>query len=461
MEFIGDNFLLNSELSINLYNNYCTKLPIFDYHCHLSTEELYLDKPYNNLYEIWLKHDHYKWRLMRFNLTSEEIISGKDAYQCYLAYVKALEKAADNPLYIWSHLELRRCFEIDEVIKSENARAIWDKANEYIINNRFSPRAAVKKFNVHTIVTTEEIYAELKYHKLLKDSGFETVVLPAFRGDALINLDFNAINKMSEVTGVEIKDLAGLSAALNAQLDRFHKAGCVAADIATEGLEFEPVTGEDAAAIFNKAVSGQEPTEQEKRGIKTYLLIDLMRLCYQRDWAVQLHIGASRNNNTKMYSLIGADSGFDSISDRGYIKAVGKLLDTLCLEGSLKKTVIYNLNPSDNYLVGAMLGNFAGCADMQLGAAWWFNDNKYGIINMLRDYASLSLLGNCLGMLTDSRSFISFTRHEFFRRLLCDYLADLVIRGEYPNDYALLSQIIKGICFENAKEFFNISGRIL
>lgn len=457
MQFLDKDFLLKSEIARDLFENHSKDLPIYDYHCHLSAQEIYEDKEFNNLYEIWLKGDHYKWRLMRFNGVNESIITGNvDPYQCFRAYVDTLERAIDNPLYHWSHLELRRCFNINDVIKSSNAQMIWDKANKFISDNKYSPRKAIAQFNVDAIVTTEEVFSDLKYHKLIReDSSFKSRVLPSFRGDKIVNLDMNTIDKMGEITGGKIDKLDELLLRILIQLDRFKELGAVVADMAFEGFEYAECDLSCAYEIYDKAVKGSYITPDELRAYQSFMMLFLMREYYKRGWAVLLHIGAKRNNNTKGFKTLGADVGYDSVSDKNYIEGVNRVMDELVKEDILGKTIVYNLNPADNYLIATNIGNYASSkAKMQMGISWWFVDNKYGIIRMMEDYASLSHLGNFLGMLTDSRSFISYTRHEYFRRILCNYIANLVEGGEYPDDKELYCRIIEDISYNNAKRYF-------
>lgn len=457
MGFLDKNFLMKSELARSLFNRYCKDLPIYDYHCHLSSEDIYNDKPFNNLYEVWLKGDHYKWRLMRFNGIREDKITGDvDPYECFVSYVKSVERAIDNPLYHWSHLELKRCFNIDEVINTENMDIIWNKANDYITKNQYSPRKAIREFKVDTIITTDEASATLEYHRLIaNDKNFKTRVLPAMRADKIVNLDQLAIKKLGEVTGGDIFDLSDMQQRLINQINMFDKAGAVVSDMAFEGFYYCPCDYEVASKVYNKAAANEKLSIQDIDHFKTYMMLFLMREYYGKDWAVQLHIGAKRNNNTALYNRLGADVGADSISDNNYIEGINRLFDQLSSEKILGKTICYNLNPTDNYQLLTTLGNFANDkARMQMGIAWWFNDNKYGIERMMKDYASLSHFGNFLGMLTDSRSFISYTRHEFFRRLLCNYVASLVEDGEYPNDIKLLGELVQNISFGNAIHYF-------
>jgi len=458
MAFINDNFLLHSDLSKKLYNDFCKDLPIYDYHCHLSAEEIYRDEKFSDLYEIWLKGDHYKWRLMRLSgIPEEEITGNAEPYGKYLKYVASLEKAIGNPLYHWSHLELARCFKIDDIIKTENAEIIWKKANDYIENNRYSPRKAIKEFNVDTVVTTEEVFSDLKYHKLLKeDKNFKTQVLPSFRGDKLVNLNFDAIRKLSEVTDIKIKHLDDLLSAISKQIEFFDLNGARSADMGLEGFVFRDADYEDVEETFLKARDNIDLTSEEREAFGTFMMLYLLREFYGRGWAVMLHIGARRNNNTFEFIRKGADRGFDSVSDKKYSEGLNILLDVLKYHGDLGKTVIFNLNPADNYLVGTAIGNFSDDkARMQFGMAWWFNDHKEGIINMMKDLGSLSNFSDFLGMLTDSRSFISYVRHEYFRRILCDFVAGKVLSGEYPEEIRLIEETVKGISYYNAKKYFN------
>jgi glucuronate isomerase len=457
MVFMDERFLLHSDLAAELYDA-ASELPIYDFHCHLSPEEIYQDREFKNLYEIWLKGDHYKWRLMRFHGIPEDGITGNASdYDKYLNYVKTLERAIDNPLYHWSHLELRRCFGVTETICTANAEIIWEKANAFIKSTGYSPKKAMKAFKVHTVVTTDEIFSDLKYHKLIQeDKTFGTRVLPAYRADKVVNLDKVAIEKLGVVTGGPIGTLKDLESRIRKQLEHFATMGAVLADMAFEGFEYELAGDDEAAEIFTKFLQGKFLNESERRKYGTYITLFLLREYYSRGWAVLLHIGAKRNNNTNIFNSLGADTGADSVSGLNYLTGVNKLLDRLNSEGVLGNTLMFNLNPADNYKVVTTLGNFASSkARMQAGIAWWFVDNKHGIRRFLEDYASLSHLGDFLGMLTDSRSFVSYPRHEYFRRILADYIAELALKGEIPDDKDYLEGIIGDISYFNAVKFFD------
>lgn len=457
MNFLDDKFLLDSDFACELYHNYSRKMPIYDYHCHLSAQEIYENKQFNNLYDVWLKEDHYKWRLMRFSGIDEQYITGQsNPYEKFLAYVTAIEYAIDNPLYHWSHLELRRCFGVGDIIKQSNAKMIWDKVNSSIKDNEYSPRKAIEQFDVDTIITTDEVYSSLYYHKLLsEDKSFKTSVLPSFRADKIISFDRNTIMKLQEIRG-KITNLRELINALTMQMDLFNANGAIVADLGFESINYIECDYNTANNIFiNWWVEGIRLSDKELDKYKTFMVKYLLKEYYKRSWAVLIHIGAKRDNNTALSESIGPNIGCDSISEKPYIDGLFKILDDLNQEDVLGKTVFFNLNPQDNYILTTNIGNFASIkAQMQLGISWWFSDSKIGIERMMGEYASLSNLGNFLGMLTDSRSFISYTRHEYFRRILCNYIANLVIKGEYPNDKVLLKNIITNISFNNAKQFF-------
>ncbi len=459
MGFIKDAFMLRSEIAVELFSQ-CKNLPICDYHCHLSAEEIYNDETFQSIYAVWLKGDHYKWRLMRLNGVPEKYITNvSDEYESFLKYCATLELAIDSPLYHWSHLELLRCFNISDTITLRNAPMIWEKAEAFIAQNNYSPREAISQFNVTSIVTTEEVYCDLKWHQLLaEDKSFKAKVLPAFRADKIILLDLTTIHKLASVTGGEIADLSDMIARLNIQLDRFVALGAIVCDLGIDGFTYIDCDLITATGIYNKAMNQENLTASERLQFASFMTLSLLREYYTRGLAVQIHVGASRNNNSLLFDTLGADIGCDSISTKPYIDGLTKLFDILTIEGLLGKTMVYNLNPNDNYIVATMLGNFASeKARMQLGMAWWFADNKYSIIRMLNDYSSLGHLGSFIGMLTDSRSFLSYTRHEYFRRILCNHIAELVIAGEYPNDLRLLVNLVKGISYNNAIGYFGLA----
>ena len=404
MSFINDDFMLKNETAKVLYEK-VKDLPIIDYHCHISPKMIAENYKFKNAFELFLGGDHYKWRQMRTNGIDEKYITGDaDDYEKWEKFAETMPYLIGNPLYHWTHLELKRYFDIDETLSKDTAKQIWDKVNDCLAKDSFSVQGLIKKSNVETICTTDAPYDSLEYHKQLK--GFDTKVVPAFRPD----LD-------------DIRDDIG------ERMDFFHENGCRLSDHAVDKMDDD---------IIEKLVFLGE--EYAKRG-----------------WVWQLHIGALRNNNTKMFEKLGPDTGFDSVNDFQIAEGLSKILDSLEKKDALPKTILYTLNPKDNYVLGTMLGNFQGGGvpgKIQFGSGWWFNDQRDGMESQMRALSNLGMLSRFVGMLTDSRSFVSYTRHEYFRRILCNLIGKWVEDGEYPADIDMLTKIAEGICYNNAKEYF-------
>ena len=405
MGIINDNFLLKNKTAQKLYHDFAKDMPIIDYHCHLSPKMIAEDYRFKSAYDLFLGGDHYKWRQMRTMGIDEEYITGNaDEYEKWLGFARTMPYLIGNPLYHWTALELKRYFEIDAPLNEDTAKEIWDTVNEKLKGDDFTAKALIRRSNVDVICTTDNPYDSLEYHKQLE--SFETKVLPAFR-----------------------PDLSDIKSDITERMDYFHQNGCRLSDHAIDEMNDE---------LIEKLVFLGE--EYAKRG-----------------WVWQLHIGAMRNNNTRMFKQLGADTGFDSVNDFQIAEGLSKLLDVLDAKELLPKTILYCLNPKDNYVLGTMLGNFQkgpAKGKIQFGSGWWFNDNKDGMDTQLKALANLGTLGTFVGMLTDSRSFVSYTRHEYFRRILCNMLGQWVEDGEYPNDEKTLEKIVKGICYDNAKEYF-------
>ncbi len=404
MGFINENFLLKTKTAKKLYN-FAKDMPIIDYHCHLSPKMIAEDYKFKSAYDLFLGGDHYKWRQMRSNGIPEEYITGdKDEFEKWTCFAKTMPKLIGNPIYHWTHLELKRYFGIDLILNEKNAKAIWDRVNECLKKDEFSAKNLIRRSNVEVICTTDNPYDNLEYHKALKD--FEVKVLPTFR-----------------------PDLSEIKPDITERMDYFHEVGCRLSDHAVDEFNDD---------IIEK-------------------LVFLGKEYAKRGWTMQLHIGALRNNNSKMFEALGPDTGFDSVNDFEVARPLSKLLNTLEKENALPKTILYTLNPKDNYVLGTMLGNFQGVeakSKIQFGSGWWFNDNKDGMETQLKALGNLGALGNFVGMLTDSRSFVSYTRHEYFRRILCNLLGEWVENGEYPKDFDALKEIVEGISYKNAKEYF-------
>ncbi len=463
--FINETFLLNNETAIELYNEYAKDMPIYDYHCHLSPKEIWEDKRFDNITQLWLYGDHYKWRAMRINGIIEDYITGdKGDYDKFLAWAKTIPNCIGNPLYHWTQLELKRYFNIDELLNEDTAPVIWQKCNEVLQNKEFSARRLINRSNVKMIGTTDDPIDSLDYHKKIRKEGqLEAKVLPTFRPDKALEINkegfSNWIKRLSEVTGISIKRYKDLLDALKDRVNYFNQEGCRMSDHSLSYVPYAEASETELEEIFKKAMVSEKVSPQEENKYKTYTLIFLGKLYHSLGWVMQLHIGAMRNNNTRMFNILGGDAGFDSINDCNIAVPLSRLLDALDRENSLPKTILYNLNPKDNYVIATMLGNFQGDGipgKIQFGSGWWFNDQKDGMIRQMTDLANLGLLSHFVGMLTDSRSFLSYTRHEYFRRLLCSLLGEWAEKGEVPKDINLLGNMVKNISYNNAVKYFSI-----
>ncbi len=464
-KFMDENFLLTTTTAENLFNKYAKKMPIIDYHCHISPKEIYDNKKFKNLTEAWLYGDHYKWRLMRSFGIDEKFITGDSTdYEKFISYVKSIETAIGNPLYHWTHLELQRYFGIYEVINEKNAPIIWEKANKLLAQDDFTVREIIKKSNVKAICTTDDPVDSLEYHiKLKEEKDFSVKIFPAFRPDKALGINkegfVNWIAKLGEVSNENVDSYDKFLNALGSRIEFFHSVGCRVSDHALDYVPYLEATKEEISRIFTKALQGNGVTIEEETKYRTYTMQFLGKNYAKLGWVMELHINAFRDNNSAMFDKMGPDTGFDSINDSKVAYPLSKLLNSLEAEKSLPKTVLYSLNPNDNYILGALLGCFQGkeaLGKIQLGAAWWFNDNKDGMLEQMKALANLGLLSSFLGMLTDSRSFLSYTRHEYFRRILCEYVGNLVENGEVPDDEELLKKVIENICYKNAENYFEM-----
>lgn len=467
MRFLTENFLLDTEFSRQLYHDYAADQPIFDYHCHLPPEQIAKDYQFKNLYDIWLKGDHYKWRAMRTNGVAEKFCTGTDVsdFEKFKAWAETVPHTIGNPLYHWTHLELRRPFGIDNILLSPStAETIWDKCNAMLETKAFSARSIMKKMNVKMVGTTDDPIDDLIHHKTIaQDSSFDIKVLPSWRPDKAFNIDsefFVAyIEKLSAVADVAITNFQQLCQALSKRMDHFAAHGCKVSDHALDVVVYEEASEKELDAILAKRLAGAMLSAKETAQFKTAVIIFLGSEYNKREWVQQYHIGALRNNNSKMFKLMGPDVGFDSINDSPIAQPLSRLLDAQAKQNALPKTILYCLNPSDNEILGTMIGNFQGegvRGKMQFGSGWWFNDQKDGMIRQMTQLAQLGLLSRFVGMLTDSRSFLSYTRHEYFRRILCRMIGRWVEDGEAPRDIELLGQMVKNISFDNAKNYFGI-----
>ncbi|MCL2773792.1 MAG: glucuronate isomerase [Oscillospiraceae bacterium] len=467
--FLHEDFMLKSETAKILYHNYAENMPIIDYHCHINPKDIAEDKKYSNIAEIWLTcGDHYKWRAVRSNGYSEEYVTGNGSdYEKFSAWANTLPKCIGNPLYIWAHMELKRYFGYGGNLNPETADRVWNLCNEKLQN--MSAKKIIKDSKVKLICTTDDPTDTLEYHKIIKDDKtFYTQVIPAFRPDKGLHIEKAGfkeyINKLSETSGIEIKDMKSLYDAYSKRLDYFVSMGCKTAD---NGFEAIPFILEADNSIANdaliKALNNQELHIAEIGIYKTALMLFLAEEYHKRNLVMQIHFGVSRNNSDRLFKSYGPDAGADSIGGYDCIYALSRLLNELDRKNVLPKTVLYSVNPSDNAALVALIGCFQnndcnitpnGTGKLQHGSAWWFNDNNIGMREQLINLANNSLLANFIGMLTDSRSFLSYTRHDYFRRILCDVIGDYIENGEYPNDVAYLSQIVSNICYNNTNNYF-------
>ena len=459
--FMNENFLLKSDLAVSLFNK-ANKLPIIDYHCHLSPREIYEDNEFENITQIWLYGDHYKWRLMRACGIDEEYITGNASdLDKFKAYAKTLELAIGNPVYTFSHLELQRYFGINEPLTTENAEDIYNICNRIIKEKHYSPRTLITLSNVETLCTTDDPIDDLKYHQLIKQSNFKTNVYPAFRPDKAKNIGDDSYNSyiedLSKVTNVKINNFNDLIEALDKRMEYFNSLGCKTSDHALVTVPYVIASKEEIDLIFNKALSNKELSRYEIEAFETAFMLRIASLDHKYDWVMQLHFGCIRNNNTRMFKKLGPDTGYDAINFSGVGK-LGLFLNELDINNTLPKTILYSLNPNENAQIVTMMGCFQDGktrGKLQSGSAWWFNDHKDGIISQMRTLANDGVLGNFIGMLTDSRSFLSYPRHEYFRRIVANLLAEYVLNGEYPEDEKLLTKLVENIAYRNVLEYFN------
>ena len=462
--FLDENFLLSNDTAVRFYHQFAKDMPIIDYHCHLSPKEIYEDKRFNNITEVWLYGDHYKWRAMRANGIKEEYITGNASdYEKFLSWAKTVPMTIGNPLYHWTHLELRRFFGIEELLNEKTAAYIWEKANNMLNEESFSARNLIQKSNVEVICTTDDPVDSLEYHQKLKEEdNFSVKVLPSFRPDKGLEINRDGflswIQQLEEVTGISITSYSTFLQALRSRVEFFHSVGCRLSDHALDTVVYEETTTKEVETIFAKALNGHKVDECEERKFKTLTLIYLGEIYAQFGWAMQFHMNALRNNNTKMYKILGPDTGYDCMNDSRIAVALVRLLDSLEQKGALPKTILYSLNPNDNHVIASIIGSFQGDGipgKIQFGTAWWFNDTRDGMVAQMKTLANVGLLSRFIGMLTDSRSFLSYTRHEYFRRIVCNLIGEWVENGEVPNDMELLSHIVQRICYYNAKEYFS------
>ena len=456
--FMDDDFLLSTETAKTLFEK-VKGLPIFDFHCHLSPKEIYENKAPTDIAELWLGGDHYKWRLMRnFGIDEAYITGGKSGYEKFCAYCKALSFAIGNPLYHWSHLELRRYFGIDEIISEKTADSIWNRANQAIRKGGFAPRELIAKSNVTALCTTDDPADSLEYHVLLAgDKSVPFKVLPAFRPDKALNIDKPGFDEwlaqLEMAVGYPVESFASLKKALSDRMDFFASLGCVASDHALEYIPFKELPDAEIERVFARRSAAKEDADAYRTALMRFLAAEY----HKRGIVMELHIGAMRNNSTPMFQKLGPDTGFDSVTDHTVANNLSALLDSV--GDNLPKVMLFTLNPKDNLVLATMTGNFASYGvggGVQQGSAWWFNDTIEGMVKQMTDLASVGVLGKFTGMLTDSRSFLSYPRHEYFRRILCDMIGRWVESGEYPADLDRLTEIASAVSYGNAVQFFGL-----
>lgn len=461
--FLDKDFLLTNSTGEKLYHSTMKELPIFDYHCHLSPKEIWDNQSFENITQLWLAGDHYKWRAMRIHGVSEEFITGDASdWEKFEAWAETVPHLFGNPLYHWTHMELKTFFGIDQLLSPETARAIWEECNEKLQTPDFKPRRFIERSNVQFVGTTDDPVDTLEYHKLLQnDPTFHVEIAPTFRPDGALFIEKptfqNWLKKLENVSDVSIHSFSSLLEALQQRIDFFTEHGCCASDHDIPQMVFKESTKDDVEEIFKKRLCNEELTSDEIISYRSYLLVELGRMYAEKQWVMQLHMGALRNNNTLMQSLIGSDGGFDSISDNLIAEGLSRFLDALDKTRSLPRTVLYNLNPRDNYVLGTMIGNFfeEGIpGKVQFGSGWWFNDQMDGMVRQMKDLANLGALSHFIGMTTDSRSLLSYIRHEYFRRIVCNILGEWVEGGQAPNNKLILEQMVKNIGFYNAKQYF-------
>ncbi len=462
--FINENFLLSNEISKELYYNYASNLPIIDYHCHLPPSEISKNKKFKDITELWIENDHYKWRALRTLGVNEEYITGKaNSKDKFKKWASSIPYLIRNPLFHWTHLELARFFDFHEILNEKNAEKVYDKINSKLSTESFRVHGLLKKMNVEVICTTEDPIDNLNDHKEIRNSNLDIKVGTSFRPDKAVlieNKDFHKyIEKLGEVSSLKINSYSNFKDAIKSRIDFFHDNGCRISDHGLNYIPFEDYKESDIQKIFSRRLKGELLNSFEVRQFKTAILVYLSELYFENGWVQQFHLGAMRNNNSRMYNLMGADSGWDSIGVYPITKKLSQFLDKLDSKNKLAKTILYNSNPADNQVFASIIANFNDGLDkgkIQWGSGWWFLDQIDGIRDQVNTLSNIGLISCFVGMLTDSRSFLSFPRHEYFRRILCDLFGNDIKNGLLPNDIKWSGKIISDICYYNAKNYFNL-----
>ena len=461
--FMDKDFLLSTDTAKELYHDIAAKMPILDYHCHISPQEIAENRKFDNITQVWLGGDHYKWRQMRSNGVEEKYITGDASdREKFQKWAETLEMAIGNPLYHWSHLELQRYFGYTGVLNSETAEEVWNLCNAKLQEDSMRVQNLILQSGVTLICTTDDPADDLKWHKILaEDENFPVQVLPAWRPDKAMNLEkpdyVEYLEKLGKAAGMEIKTFADLKEALKKRMAFFDSMGCKASDHGLNYVAYAPASEEEMEAVFAKRMNGEAVSAEEEKKFKTAFMLFVAGEYSRLGWVMQLHYGCKRDNNTSMYNKLGPDTGYDCINNYAPAAELADFLNAVNEAGSLPKTILYSLNPNDDEVIGTIIGCFQNSdtvGKIQQGSAWWFNDNKTGMMKQMTSLANLGLLGNFLGMLTDSRSFLSYPRHEYFRRILCELIGGWVENGEYPKDMKTLEKIIKGISYNNAVRYF-------
>ncbi|MCI8536493.1 MAG: glucuronate isomerase [Hungatella sp.] len=465
-QFMDKDFLLSTDMAKTLYHDYAAKMPILDYHCHINPQEIAEDRKFDNITQVWLGGDHYKWRQMRSNGVEEKYITGDASdREKFQKWAETLEKLIGNPLYHWSHLELQKYFGYTGYLNGDTAEEVWNLCNEKLHQDSMTVRNIIKQSNVTLICTTDDPVDTLEWHeKIADDDSFDVQVLPAWRPDKAMNVekpDFSAyMEKLSKVSGVQIKDFSSLKEALKVRMAYFADHKCCVSDHALEYVMYVPAQDAELDAIMAKGLSGQAVTKEEELKYKTAFMLFVAKEYNHMNWTMQIHYGCKRDNNAYMFQKLGADTGFDCINNYAPSAQMADFLNALSATNEIPKTILYSLNPNDNASIGTILGCFQSegiAGKIQQGSAWWFNDHKIGMTEQMSSLANLGCLGNFIGMLTDSRSFLSYTRHDYFRRIMCNLIGGWVENGEYPADMKALKNIIEGISYNNAVNYFGFN----
>jgi len=464
--FLGEDFLLDTDTAVELYHGYAADLPIYDYHCHLPPADVAENRSFSSITEVWLGGDHYKWRALRANGVPERLVTGDgDEWARFEAWAATVPATIGNPLYQWTHLELRRYFGIDDILDPRTARSIYDRCNELVRSDEFRARRLMERMKVRLVCTTDDPTDDLAHHRAIADdSSFHIAVYPAFRPDKVFKLEdpkaWNSwIDSLAACSGRDISSFDDLVSAIESRVDYFHAAGCRLSD---HGIEapFPIGSAAEVKETFRKARAGQTPNRGEIDGFAGAVMVELGRFYHARGWVMQIHLGAVRNNSRRMFGKLGPDTGYDAIGDFSVAKNLVAFLDELDSADELPKTILYNLNPRDNELLASIAGSFQDGktpGKMQFGSGWWFNDQRDGMQRQMTALSNIGLLGRFVGMITDSRSFLSYPRHEYFRRVLCRLLGTWVKDGEIPDDKELLSRLIRDVCYENAVNYFGLN----